>query len=135
MLKVTCALIIADRKLLITQNGFSSDHPFEWEFPGGKIKAYETKEGCVKREISEELEIEVEIIEKLNPVIFDYEIKKVKLIPFLCRMKSGVIQLNEHVNYKWIELNQLSGIGFSGADKKLIHERKNLEALKKYLGK
>lgn len=134
MLKVTCALIIASRKLLITQNGLASDHPFQWEFPGGKIKHNETSEDCVVREIKEELEIEIDILQKLNHVVFDYGIKKIELIPFICEIKSGTIQLNEHLNFRWIEMDQLSKTNFSGADMKVIEDKGNIEALKKYLG-
>ena len=95
MLKVTCALIIRDNKLLITQNNFKSDHPFQWEFPGGKIKTGETLENCIKREIMEELEIEIEILSTMKAVIYDYGFKKIKLYPFLCSIKNGKIKLSK----------------------------------------
>ena len=82
MLKVTCALIIENRKLLITQNNSTSDHPFQWEFPGGKIKPKEKIKDCIVREIHEELNIEVNILQKLKSVVFDYGVKKIELIPF-----------------------------------------------------
>jgi 8-oxo-dGTP diphosphatase len=134
MLKVTCALIITSRKLLITQNGLASDHPLQWEFPGGKIKQNETSEDCVVREIKEELEIKVNILQKLNHVVFDYGIKKIELMPFICEVKSGTIQLKEHINFKWIELNELLRFNLSGADMKVVQEQGNIKTLEKYLG-
>lgn len=135
MLKVTCALIVQDNKLLITQNNGNSDHPFLWEFPGGKIKNNETAEHCIHREIKEELELEIEILGKINPVEFDYEIKQIELIPFICSIKSGEIILNEHQAFQWIDIDELKRIKFSGADKKLIDQKENLEILKEYLRK
>ena len=134
VLKVTCALIIQNNKIFITQNSSNSDHPFQWEFPGGKIKTGETNEDCLKREIKEELEIEVEILCELKPVIFDYEIKTIELIPFLCSFKSGKIHLNEHIDFKWLELNELKSLNFPGADLELIQLKENWDTLKEYIG-
>ncbi len=58
MLKVSCAIIINKNKILVTQHGEKSEHPFLWEFPGGKINTGETPEECIKREIKEELSVE-----------------------------------------------------------------------------
>lgn len=134
MLKVTCAFLVTDGKLLITQNGAKSDHPFQWEFPGGKIKKGESYEACIIREIKEELELDIQIIEPLFRVEFDYGIKEILLIPFICTVNSGTLQLNNHINAKWITLYELKDIDFSAADKKLITMEQNIEILKKYIG-
>lgn len=134
VLKVTCAIIIQNKKILVVQNSSDSDHPFQWEFPGGKIKIEETFENCVKREIIEELEIEIEICQEMNSVGFDYGFKQIVLIPFLCSIKNGEIKLNEHNAFKWININELGEIDFSDADKKLIQQKQNLEILEKYIG-
>ena len=76
-----------------------------WEFPGGKIGKSETATDCIKREIMEELEIEVEIQNKLISIKFDYLFKQIELIPFLCSIKSGEIKLNEHEDYKGTSIN------------------------------
>jgi mutator protein MutT len=34
---------------------------YSWEFPGGKLEDNETLEECLKREIREELSIEIEV--------------------------------------------------------------------------
>ncbi len=134
VLKVTCAIILHNEKILVVQNSSDSDHPFKWEFPGGKIKIEETPEDCIKREIIEELEIEIEICQKMNSVEFDYEFKQIVLIPFLCSIKNGEIKLNEHNEFKWINIDELGEIDFSDADKKLIQQKQNLEILEKYIG-
>ena len=134
MVRVTCALIIQNKKLLIAQNNSDSDHPFQWEFPGGKFGISETGEDCIKREIFEELEIEIEILEKINSVKFEYGFKQIELVPFLCSIKKGKIKLNEHTAFRWITISELGEIDFSGADKKLIQQKRNLVILKKYIG-
>jgi 8-oxo-dGTP diphosphatase len=135
MLKVVCALIVSNRKILITQNSSGSDHPFEWEFAGGKIKSGESAENAILREIREELEIEIEIQEKIKSITFDYGFKQIELIPFLCSVKKGEIKLNEHAAFRWILVEELNTIDFSGADKKLIQHAENISILKEYIGK
>ena len=132
MINVTCAIIVYNNKILITQRGEDSDHPFLWEFPGGKVNPGETIRECIVREIREELDIEVEILEKLVSVEFDYGFKKIKLFPFLCSTANHGLKLNEHYDFKWIELTDFENIDFSEADKKLIQQKKNNKILKKY---
>lgn len=134
MITVTCAIIIHNNKMLITQRGEDSDHPFQWEFPGGKVNRGETNQECIVREIREELDVDVEVLEKMVAVEFDYGFKKIKLIPFLCSSANRELKLNEHHDFKWIELQELGNTDFSEADKKLIQQKENGEILKKYLG-
>jgi 8-oxo-dGTP diphosphatase len=132
MIKVACAIIIHEDKILITQHGSESDHPFKWEFPGGKVMAGESLTACIVREIWEELEIEIEVRKALIPVKFDYGIKQIELIPFICSFKKGKIKLNEHVAYNWTEIENLLSFDFSEADRELILIEENWTLLKKY---
>ena len=134
MLQVTCAIIIKDQKILVTQRVELSDHPFQWEFPGGKVAKWESLESAVKREIQEELELEITILQKMIPVKHDYGFKQIELFPFLCSLKSGEIKLKEHNDFKWLTLEQMQRLNFSEADRKLLEIKDNLSILKKYSG-
>jgi len=133
MLKVTCAIIIQQNKILVTQLNASSDHPLKWEFPGGKLKPGETEEECISREINEELEIDIEIRKPMISLFHNYGCKQIELIPFLCVIKTGVIKLNEHHDLIWVTLKELEKIDFAAADRKLIQHSGNHNILKKYL--
>ena len=62
MLIVTCAIIRNEKnEILVVQRGKATDHPFKWEFPGGKVAPGETDEECVIREVEEELSMEIVI--------------------------------------------------------------------------
>lgn len=134
MLKVTCALIIKNNCLLLTQNSLVSDHPLQWEFPGGKVKENEELDECIKREIKEELDVEVQILKTLKPVVFDYGAKKIKLIPFLCSIINGEVKLKVHNDLEWIFLKKLHSVDFSGADRALVQIEENWNILKEYIG-
>jgi 8-oxo-dGTP diphosphatase len=117
MIDVTCAIIRNDEnKVLIVQRGENSDHPFKWEFPGGKLRTDETEEDCIIREIKEELSIDIVICRRLEPSEFDYGIKKVKLIPFVCDTLDEIPILTEHIAFRWIGADHLGEIDFSEAD-------------------
>lgn len=135
MIKVTCAIIIKNDSILVTQRKVSSTHPLKWEFPGGKLNSGETLEDCIIREIKEELDIEIEIKRSMISVNHNYGTKQIELIPFLCTMKSGVIKLIEHNDFLWINFGNLHEFDFIAADRKLVQHPENKSILKKYLRK
>ena len=58
-------------KIFATQRGYG-EFKGGWEFPGGKIEPNETPEAAIVREIKEELDTEVQVIELLDTVEYDY---------------------------------------------------------------
>lgn len=117
MIDVTCAVIRnEDDEILVVQRGENSDHPFKWEFPGGKLLPGEAEEDCVIREVKEELSMDIVICRRLRDVEFDYGIKKIRLIPFICDTLDDIPFLSEHVDYKWVAVNKLTEVDFSEAD-------------------
>jgi len=69
--EVSAALIFRDGKLLITQRHARSHLGGLWEFPGGKREAGETFEGCLVREIREELGVEISVGELFEEIVHD----------------------------------------------------------------
>ena len=132
MIEVSCAIIVRNAQMLAVQRGLQSSHPLKWEFPGGKIQEGETAEECIIREIEEELSIEIVVERQLDAVEFDYGSKQIKLIPFVCRIESGSIVLNEHLDKCWFKMNQWQTIDWSAADRELI--LKNADRLKGLVG-
>jgi len=128
MIEVSCAIIIADSKILAVQRGQESSHPLKWEFPGGKIHPEETAAQCVVREIEEELMLRIEVLFQLESVEFDYGTKQIRLIPFICKITSGELILTEHVAKCWFNLDEWQTIDWSGADCELI--LKNQDSIK-----
>jgi len=120
MIEVSCAIIIKDSKILSVQRGPESSHPWKWEFPGGKIHPGETAAQCITREIEEELQLRIEVLAQLESIEFDYGIKQIRLIPFICKIASGELILTEHVAKCWFDLSEWQTIDWSGADRELI---------------
>ncbi len=117
MINVTCAIIRnEDDEVLVVQKGEATDHPFKWEFPGGKVADTETEEDSVIREIQEELAMEIVICGRLPVVEHNYGFKQIKLIPFICDTLDELPFLSEHMAYKWIPPAELGSVDFSEAD-------------------
>ncbi len=117
MIRVTCAIIRNDEnEVLVVQRGKKTDHPFKWEFPGGKVKVDESEEECIIREIREELSMDIVICSKLPEVKHDYVNKQVILIPFICDTLDDLPLLAEHNAFKWISPADLKDLDFSEAD-------------------
>ena len=91
---VACAIIELGEKVLCTQRSASMSLPLKWEFPGGKIDEGESPEECLKRELTEELGIEVAIGRALPPATHHYPSFSVTLYPFICEIISGEVILH-----------------------------------------
>lgn len=134
MKQVVCALIVHQGQLLITQHGQHSGHPWQWEFPGGKIHEGETAVDALIREISEELQIVISVEKQLEPVEFRYPGKDIRLIPFLCRWISGDIFLHVHYSYRWISPRTIFSHDMLPADFLMLHSGDNFSELLDYAG-
>ncbi len=111
MINVTCAIIRNDEnKVLVVQRGEKTDHSFKWEFPGGKLKENETEEECIIREIREELSLDIVICKHLAVTEYDYGIKVIRLIPFVCDTLDEIPFLSEHISYKWLDPSELKKV-------------------------
>ncbi len=117
MLSVTCAVIRnEENEVLIVQRGEASDHPYKWEFPGGKILEGESEDDCIIREIREELSMEIVICGRLPEVDHDYGNKHIRLIPFICDTLDELPLLSEHIDFKWVSEKDLLSFDYSEAD-------------------
>jgi 8-oxo-dGTP diphosphatase len=121
-LKVTCAIILKDKKILVVQRSENMKLPLKWEFPGGKMENGENEENCIKREIREELNIEIELISQLTPIHFDYSNFSIELIPFVANYLQGNIELTEHKQYLFLQKEELAKLDWAEADIPILNE-------------
>ncbi|GAB2484092.1 (deoxy)nucleoside triphosphate pyrophosphohydrolase [Algoriphagus taiwanensis] len=122
IIPVTCALIFSEGKVLATRRSQTMDLPGKWEFPGGKVEEDESPEECLKREIQEELSIEIEIFEKLSPADFTYPGKTIRLIPMVAYWTGGQFHLAEHDQMIWLGKKDLISLDWAPADLPIVHE-------------
>ena len=128
LLKVVVGgLIYQNEKILICQRKEEGDHPLKWEFPGGKLKKNENNQDALKRELKEELNIEINEMIFFDEYIYEYEelSKKLKLVFFSIFQFKGEIQNKVHQQLKWIDISNLSDYDFLEGDFKIINKLLN----------
>ena len=119
---VAAAVIIKGKKILCVQrNSNKFDYiSNKWEFPGGKIEENELSEETIRREIKEELSLTIKVNGFLVQVDHLYPDFRIIMDIFLCEIVSGEIQLNEHIDLKWLSKNELPHLDWAAADLPIV---------------
>jgi 8-oxo-dGTP diphosphatase len=119
---VACALIDADGRVLLSRRPEGKKMAGLWEFPGGKLRAGETPEAGLIRELSEELGIDV-ASNCLAPFAFAshaYDGFHLLMPLFLCRRWTGTPQAREGQTLKWVRPDRLGECPMPEADRPLV---------------
>ncbi|MEK9628256.1 MAG: A/G-specific adenine glycosylase [Nitrospinota bacterium] len=91
-----------------------------WEFPGGKMEKGETEIECLRREIKEELGINIRVGEKLVTHRHSYTRFRVTLNVFNCKIHSGKLDPKQCDDWKWVKPEELDQFPFPAANVKII---------------
>ena len=94
----------------------------KYEFPGGKIEEGETKKEALARELVEELNISADIQSLFLTVEHQYPDFELTMHSFICEVDSKEITLNEHIDSKWLKIDQLSGLDWAAADVPIVNK-------------
>ena len=133
-IEVVAAVIVKDGNVLATQRGYG-EFKGKWEFPGGKIHDNEFQEEALVREIKEELNADINIIDYLTTVRYDYSSFHLIMHTYICTLKSNIefVYHNEkeleHDNMIWLEKEDLSNIDWLPADIIAVNAYKKLRRI------
>jgi len=120
IVEVAAGLIFREGRLLLTQRHPHSHLGGLWEFPGGKREPGETFEDCLRRELHEELGIQVEVGALLESLTHAYSDKTVHLRFFQCRWLRHEPQPLDCAALAWVSQDQLGDFAFPAADARLL---------------
>jgi mutator protein MutT len=122
VIEVSAGVVFRNGLLLITQRRAGDHLENLWEFPGGKKSPEESFEECLRRELMEELGIEVEVRELLEGITHDYPEKRVHLKFFRCKWLRNEPQALACQDFAWVGPTQLKQYAFPAADERLLQK-------------
>lgn len=122
LLVVACALVDIDGRVLLAQRPQGKRMAGLWEFPGGKIKAGETPEAALIRELKEELGIDVTqaCLAPLSFASHAYDDFHLLMPLYVCRQWDGQIVPQEGQATQWVRPRDMFGLDMPPADKPLV---------------
>lgn len=116
MKEVTAAIIREGEKILICQRAADDECPLLWEFPGGKRENGEILEECIKREIREELGLDIRIIDIFMESIYRFNGEEIYFTVYNAEITGGQLSINVHNNVRWVTVDEIGKYSFMPAD-------------------
>ena len=120
-IEVVAAIIHQGGRILATQRGYG-DCKGMWEFPGGKMEPGETEEQAIRREIAEELNVQIHVEQKVCTVEYDYPQFHLRMHCFWCSIAHGVPQLKEHQSARWLAKEEWESVEWLPADVEVLEQ-------------
>ena len=120
--EVVAAVIFHNNKILCVQRGDNKYNyiAFKYEFPGCKVESGETNEAAIKREILEELSLEISIDSQFLTVNHEYPDFILTMHSFICSCDNPSIELSEHIDFKWLDKTELKTLDWAAADVPIV---------------
>jgi len=120
--EVSAGLVFRDGQLLITQRPAGGHLAGLWEFPGGKREPGESFEECLRRELREELGVDVRVHEELERITHNYPEKSVHLRFFRCTLGDATVEPRALgcQAVAWVTRATLADFEFPAADARLL---------------
>jgi len=123
-LEVVAAILLNEDKILCAQRGEGKYNyiSYKYEFPGGKIEPGESQRQALRREMIEEMDIEIETdsMEFFYTVEYTYPDFHVEMHAYLCKVDMPSINLKEHMNIVWLKSNELIHLDWASADVPIV---------------
>lgn len=125
-LEVVAGIIIYKDLILCMERGQGKfDYvSFKYEFPGGKVEPGEKNSQALMRELREEMALNVNISEDdfFYTVNHQYPDFQITMHSFLCHVDNQEFVMKEHVDFKWLPLDQLHTLTWAPADQPIVEE-------------
>ena len=123
-IEVVAAVIKKGDKYFCAQRKDAGELARKWEFPGGKVEKNEKLEAALERELEEELNLKVRINGFITTVNHEYVGFNLTMHAFLCSTDITDIKLNEHLDSKWLTLDEMMHLDWAAADLPIIEKLK-----------
>ena len=113
---VVAAVIKKDNRYLLAKRNKDKYMGLKWEFPGGKVETNETFKEALSREILEELNVNIEIHNKVAEEKYQDSEINIVLHYFMCSLLNEDIVLSEHEAIEWVKKEEFFKYDFVPGD-------------------
>lgn len=118
--EIAVGVVEEDGEILISRRPEDAMLGGLWEFPGGKREDRESMPEALKRELKEELGVEVSVGEKIETVPHQYSHLSINLHAYWCSIESGTPRSREGQKWTWVRPGNLSDYAFPKANKTIL---------------
>jgi len=121
MTEVAVGVLRKNNRILICQRKQGGRYALKWEFPGGKVETGETIEQCLRRELHEELSIEIHSIEHMDTIAAYYEDGGMFNVSYCFVFGfDGEPQNNIFEQIRWVTIGELNAIDLLDGNKPFV---------------
>ncbi|MEY4603033.1 MAG: hypothetical protein RIT43_325 [Bacteroidota bacterium] len=133
MLQVVAGVIVRKNSVLCCRKGKTklTETSYKFEFPGGKIQEGESPEAALKRELLEELGVDVKILKPSGSHTHAYSDLTVCIHFYLCELEQDEPIAREHVQLIWSTQENIRSLEWLAADLPMVERiaEQGLESL------
>ena len=126
---VVAAVIKKNDLFLIANRSFEDKSQGIWEFPGGKVEENETFTSAMKREIKEELSLNIKVGNMIATINLNKTDKNIYVHSYYANILSGQISLNVHSEFKWVSHTQLKNFTYIDGDRPVSYTHLTLPTI------
>lgn len=121
MINVLCGIITnSEGKIFLARRKPGKSLAGKWEFPGGKLEEGESEPECLKRELLEEIGMEVIVHDRLGENVHQNPTLQIRLIAYRCSLVNATYELTDHDTYAWVKPKELLNYELAEADVPLV---------------
>jgi len=116
--RVTAAIVLKDKRVLVARRAQGQKNAGMWEFPGGKVESGETDEVCLEREMYEEFGVNGKTLDHVTDSRYVYgaQGESILLCAYVFEWLSGDFELRVHDDIRWADAQELERLALSPAD-------------------
>ena len=119
---IVLGYIERDGAVLLSRRPEEAHQGGRWEFPGGKVEPGEELPAALRRELREEVGVEVEVGEEMAVTRYNYPDRGVELHLFYCTLIAGEPAPTGVAAVRWTPREELARVNFPPANAALLQE-------------